>query len=113
MTKIDKKTAIITGSGRGIGRGIAIQLAKAHWNIVINDVNNPEPPNETLELVKAEGSDGVIVMADITSAEDREQLVAETLSSLGRIDLLVNNAGIGPANASISLRSKSNAWMKS
>jgi 3-oxoacyl-[acyl-carrier protein] reductase len=96
MTDMNKKTAIITGSGRGIGRGIAIQLAKAHWNIVINDVINPEPPNETLALVKAEGGDGAIVMADITSSGERERLVAGALSSFGRIDLLVNNAGIGP-----------------
>jgi 3-oxoacyl-[acyl-carrier protein] reductase len=92
----NQKTAIITGSGRGIGRGIAVQLAKAHWNIVINDINSPEPPQETLELVKGEGSDGMIVMADITSASDRDRLLAETIKYSGRIDLLVNNAGIGP-----------------
>jgi 3-oxoacyl-[acyl-carrier protein] reductase len=90
------KTAIITGSGRGIGRGIAVQLARAGWKIVVNDVNDPEPPQETLALVKAEGSDGLVVMADITSPADRERLVEETLGSAGRIDLLVNNAGIGP-----------------
>jgi 3-oxoacyl-[acyl-carrier protein] reductase len=96
MTKTDKKIAIITGSGRGIGRGIAIQLARIGWNIVINDVGNPEPPQETLELVRAESSDGMIVLADVTAPADRELLVDETLNSFGRIDLLVNNAGIGP-----------------
>lgn len=91
-----KKVAIITGSGRGIGRGIAVLLAKTGWTIVINDLGNPEPPKETLELVRAEGSDGLIIMADITSASDRERIVNETLEKFGQIDLLVNNAGIGP-----------------
>jgi 3-oxoacyl-[acyl-carrier protein] reductase len=96
MTKTDKKIAIITGSGRGIGRGIAIQLAYSGWTILINDVGSPEPSHETLELVRAAGSDGMIVLADVTSSGDRERLVDEALNSFGRIDLLVNNAGIGP-----------------
>ncbi len=90
------KVAIITGSGRGIGRGIAIQLAKAGWKIVINDIGNPDPPAETLELVKKEGSDGLIVLANITVAADRQRIVDETINKFGQIDLLVNNAGIGP-----------------
>ena len=60
------KVAIITGSGRGIGRGIAIQLARAGWTIVINDIGNPDPSAETLELVRKEGSDGLVVLANIT-----------------------------------------------
>lgn len=96
MTNTDKKIAIITGSGRGIGRGIAIQLARVGWMIVINDVGSPEPSQETLELVRAEGSDGMIVLADVTSSAERERLVDEVLNTYGRIDLLVNNAGIGP-----------------
>jgi len=91
-----KKVAIITGSGRGIGRGIAILLAKYGWHVVINDFGNPEPPKETLQLVNAEGAEGLIVMADVTSAVDRERLVKETLDKFGQIDLLVNNAGIAP-----------------
>lgn len=91
-----KKVAIITGSGRGIGRGIAIELARAGWTIVINDIGNPEPPGETLELVRSEGADGSIVMGDVTSATDRQRIVDETIKTYGRIDLLVNNAGIGP-----------------
>jgi NAD(P)-dependent dehydrogenase (short-subunit alcohol dehydrogenase family) len=90
------KVAIITGSGRGIGRGIAIQLAKAGWKIIINDIGNPDPPAETLDLVKKEGSDGLIVLANITDAADRQRIVDETINKFGQIDLLINNAGIGP-----------------
>jgi NAD(P)-dependent dehydrogenase (short-subunit alcohol dehydrogenase family) len=92
----EKKIAIITGAGRGIGRGIAISLARTGWITVINDFGNIEPPAETLELVRQEGSDGLIVMADITSGEDRQKIVDETLEKYGQINLLVNNAGIGP-----------------
>ncbi len=91
-----KKVAIVTGSGRGIGRGIAALLAKYGWSVVINDFGNPEPPKETLQLVEAEGAEGLIVMADVTSAGDRERLLKETLDKFGQIDLLVNNAGIAP-----------------
>ena len=73
-----KKVAIITGSGRGIGRGTAIQLAKAGWTIVINDLGNPEPPKETLEMVRAAGGDGLIVMADITNPEQRDHIVDDS-----------------------------------
>src|SRR5512140_432742 len=96
MTTTQKKIAIITGSGRGIGRGIAVELAHAGWQIVVNDVGDAAPPNETLGLVRQEGGDGIVVMADVTSPPDRERLLAETLNALGRVDLLVNNAGIAP-----------------
>lgn len=90
------KIAIVTGSGGGIGRGIAVELAHIGWQIVINDIGNPEPPCKTLALVQAAGSDGHIILADIASPADRERLVGETLDVYGRIDLLVNNAGIAP-----------------
>ena len=96
MADRTRKVALITGSGRGIGRGIAFELAKAGWVIVINDFGNPEPPKETLDLVRAASSDGMIIMANITVAAERERIVEETLNQDGRIDLLVNNAGIGP-----------------
>jgi 3-oxoacyl-[acyl-carrier protein] reductase len=93
---IEKSVAIITGSGRGIGRGIAVQLAHTGWVSVINDVGNPDPPRETLAKVRAAGSDGIIVLADVTKADERDLLVSDTLKAFGRIDLLVNNAGIAP-----------------
>jgi 3-oxoacyl-[acyl-carrier protein] reductase len=91
-----RKVAIITGAGRGIGRGIAIQLARAGWTIVINDIGNPDPPAETLELIRQEGSEGVVVLANITIEADRQKILEEALGKYGQIDLLVNNAGIGP-----------------
>jgi NAD(P)-dependent dehydrogenase (short-subunit alcohol dehydrogenase family) len=90
------KVAIITGSGRGIGRGIAIQLAQAGWTIVINDIGNPDPPAETLALVRKEGSDGLVVLGNITVAVDRQKIVDDAMQKFGQIDMLVNNAGIGP-----------------
>jgi NAD(P)-dependent dehydrogenase (short-subunit alcohol dehydrogenase family) len=90
------KVALVTGSGRGIGRAIAIALAECSWSIVINDIGNPEPPQETLVRVKEAGGTGIVVLADITSRDERERLVQTALEAFGRIDLLVNNAGIAP-----------------
>lgn len=92
----NNKVAIITGSGRGIGRGIAIQLARNGWKIVINDIGDPAPPAETLDLVRQEGSNGLIVLANITVAAERKKIVDETINEYGQVNLLVNNAGIGP-----------------
>jgi 3-oxoacyl-[acyl-carrier protein] reductase len=90
------KVTIITGAGRGIGRGIAVQLAAAGWTTVINDIGDKKPADETLRLVRKAGSDGLVVIADITSAADRSKLLDATIKKYGQVDLLVNNAGIAP-----------------
>lgn len=90
------KVAIVTGAGRGIGRGIALALANKNWRIVINYRGNVEAAAEAISLVEAAGSQGLTVQANIAEAADRDHLVAETLNRFGRIDLLVNNAGMGP-----------------
>jgi 3-oxoacyl-[acyl-carrier protein] reductase len=90
------KTALVTGASRGIGRGIALELARAGCRVAINYAGNAEAAAEALRLVKAAGGDGFTVQADISLAADRQRLVAETVKAFGRIDLLVNNAGIAP-----------------
>jgi NAD(P)-dependent dehydrogenase (short-subunit alcohol dehydrogenase family) len=63
---------------------------------VINDIGDLEPSQETLSQVRAAGSDGYVILGNITLAVDRKRIAEETLDQFGRIDLLVNNAGIGP-----------------
>ena len=90
------KVALVTGAARGIGRGIAIALAQRGWNIVVNYRGNADAANEALRLIEQAGGRGVIVQADVSVTQDRERLVAQTLEHFGRIDLLVNNAGMAP-----------------
>jgi len=89
-----RKTALVTGASRGIGRGIAIELARAGGRIAINYAGNAKAADEALALVKAAGGDGFTVQGDIAVAADRARLVAETTKKFGRLDLLVNNAGV-------------------
>jgi 3-oxoacyl-[acyl-carrier protein] reductase len=91
------KTALVTGASRGIGRGIAIELARAGCRVAINYVGNAAAAAEALRLVRAAGGDGFTVQADIGVPADRGRLVAETVRAFGRIDLLVNNAGVAPS----------------
>jgi 3-oxoacyl-[acyl-carrier protein] reductase len=91
-----QKTAIVTGGSRGIGRGICLGLAAQGWAVVVNYRGNAAAAQEAASLVEQAGGQALIVQADIGAAEDRERLVAETLAQFGRIDLLVNNAGMGP-----------------
>jgi len=93
---MSKKSALVTGASRGIGRGIAIELAKAGYRVAINYAGNVEAATEALTLVQAAGGDGFIVQGDVAIAADRARLVSETVRHFGRIDLLVNNAGVGP-----------------
>jgi 3-oxoacyl-[acyl-carrier protein] reductase len=91
-----KPSALVTGASRGIGRGIALELARAGWRVVINFAGNAAAAAETLAAVIAAGGEGITVQGDIAAAADRERLVAETVRHVGRIDLLVNNAGVAP-----------------
>jgi NAD(P)-dependent dehydrogenase (short-subunit alcohol dehydrogenase family) len=90
------KTALVTGASRGIGRGIAIELARAGCRVALNYAGNAEAAAEAMALVKAAGGNGFVVQGDVAVAADRQRLVAETVAKFGRIDLLVNNAGVAP-----------------
>jgi NAD(P)-dependent dehydrogenase (short-subunit alcohol dehydrogenase family) len=90
------KSALVTGASRGIGRGIAVELGRAGCRVAINYAGNADAAAEALALVRAAGGDGFTVQGDVAVAADRARLVAETVQRFGRIDLLVNNAGVGP-----------------
>ena len=92
----DNPCAIVTGSSRGIGRGIAVELAKAGYDIVVNYAGNLPAAEETRKLVEGQGTRAEIIQGNITCDGDRTHLIDETISIFGRMDLLVNNAGIAP-----------------
>jgi 3-oxoacyl-[acyl-carrier protein] reductase len=99
------RVAIVTGGGRGIGRAIALRLAEAGANIVVNDI---EPVEAVIKEIKAMGRQALPVVADVSSASEVERMVAEAISAYGRIDILVNNAGI--ARDQLLLRMTEEDW---
>lgn len=91
-----KKVALVTGGSRGIGLGIAHRLAAAGFNLAINGVRTREQVTEViLELEKA-GVEVMYCMADVSRQGDRERMISEINARFGRLDVLVNNAGIAP-----------------
>jgi 3-oxoacyl-[acyl-carrier protein] reductase len=93
----DRPVSLVTGAGRGIGRGVAVELAKLGHAVIVNYAGNAGAAEECLRLVREAGGDGIIARADVSVSTDRERLVQETLAAYGRIDLLVNNAGVAPS----------------
>ncbi|SFE20756.1 3-oxoacyl-[acyl-carrier protein] reductase [Paenibacillus catalpae] len=88
------KVAIVTGASRGIGRQIAIQLGEAGAKVVVNYSSNGEKANEVVKLIEQAGGEAAAVRGDISKVSDVEALFSETIGQFGRIDVLVNNAGI-------------------
>lgn len=88
--------ALITGSRRGIGLGIALALSEAGFNIVLNAVSQPENAAEAVEKIRKKGCLCEYIQADISVKDDRERLVSEVKEKFGRLDILVNNAGVVP-----------------
>ena len=93
---MSNQVAIVTGASRGIGRGIAVALGTLGWTVIINYRGNAPAAQETADAVSAAGGRALILQADIGVAADREYLVRTTVEKCGRLDLLVNNAGMAP-----------------
>jgi NAD(P)-dependent dehydrogenase (short-subunit alcohol dehydrogenase family) len=93
---IEKKTAIVTGGARGIGNAIAQQLAKDEFAVVIFDIIPPEDAKESLETFKTYDIPFLYVQGNLADASDRKRLVETVIREFGRIDVLVNNAGVAP-----------------
>ena len=88
------RTAVVTGGSRGIGRAVCVALAKQGCNVVANYCHGEAAAAETVALCKAVGVSAVAVQADVSTAEGCKHLFEETVNTFGRVDLLVNNAGI-------------------
>ena len=85
------KVAIVTGASRGLGRGMAVGLARAGSNVVVTDILDTK---ETVDEVKKLGREAVGIKVDVTRKSDVEAMVKQALEKFGRVDILVNNAGI-------------------
>src|SRR5699024_2696585 len=88
------KNAIVTGSSRGIGREIAIQLAKRGVNITVNYSGNETKAEEVVNEIKAIGVDAIKIKANVADENDVKNMIKEVTKTFGNIDILVNNAGI-------------------
>jgi len=89
-----EKLALVTGGSRGIGKACALELARAGYDVVINYAGNVDAANKTVEEIKALGVDAAAYQFDVSNKEQVDAAIAEIVEKYGRIDVLVNNAGI-------------------
>jgi len=94
IMQLKGKTAVVTGSGRGLGKAIALKLAQMGANIVLNDIVVSDAIDETAEEFKAAGYNVAVTKGDVRSSEDVKAMVAAAVEAFGSLDILVNNAGI-------------------
>ncbi len=104
------RVAIVTGSGRGIGRAISLKLAEVGATVVVNDIGEDSPVGSVAEEIKAMGGQSLAVLADVSSSSDVARLVEETIAAYGKVDILVNNAGI--ARDQLIIRMSDEDWDK-
>jgi 3-oxoacyl-[acyl-carrier protein] reductase len=93
MSSLTDKIAIVTGGSRGIGRGIALELAKRGATVVVNYNSNADAANEVAEKIKADGGQAMAFKADVGQEEGANELIKAAIDTYGKLDILVNNAG--------------------
>jgi 3-oxoacyl-[acyl-carrier protein] reductase len=105
----ERPVALVTGGGRGIGRGISLALARAGYDVAINFAGNAAAAQETQAAVEPQ-ADSLLCQADVGLAADRDRLVDAVLNRWGRLDALVNNAGITSPSRRDILDATEESW---
>lgn len=106
--KLLGKVALVTGASRGIGRDIAIELAKAGANVAVNYAGSEARANEVVQEIQGLGREAFAVQCDVASTESVAEMVKQTIERWGSLDILVNNAGITRDN--LIMRMKEDEW---
>jgi 3-oxoacyl-[acyl-carrier protein] reductase len=105
---LDNSVALVTGGGRGIGRAIALELARSGAKVIVNYAGRADKAEETVQLIQELGGEGVAIQADVSNSEDVDRLIQTAMTTYGKIDILVNNAGI--TRDTLLLRMKEADW---
>jgi 3-oxoacyl-[acyl-carrier protein] reductase len=96
MEEVMAKTAIVTGASRGIGHSIAQRLASDGFAVVVNYAGNADEAQKVVNEIRAADGEAVAIKADVSKPDDVKQLFDKTIETFGRVDVVVNNAGIMP-----------------
>ena len=114
---MSRPVILITGASRGLGRGVALSLAPGGYDLAIHYASNRQAAEETVAacqaIAKSKDQKFLAVPAQLASPEDRANLMQKVLDGFGRLDCLINNAGIAPANEPISPKPKRRSSTKS
>ncbi|MCH1623816.1 3-oxoacyl-[acyl-carrier-protein] reductase [Fredinandcohnia quinoae] len=105
---LDGKVVLVTGASRGIGRSIAIELARAGAKVAVNYSGSEARANEVVDEIKALGKEAFAIQANVANSESVATMVKEVIATYGSLDILVNNAGITRDN--LLMRMKEDEW---
>lgn len=106
--KLQNQVALVTGASRGIGKEIALELARQGANVVVNYAGNEQKAKEVVEQITKLGQKAIAIRCDVSSSDDVVAMIKTTMDEFGKIDVLVNNAGVTRDN--LLMRMKEEEW---
>jgi 3-oxoacyl-[acyl-carrier protein] reductase len=98
MGRLEGKAAVVTGGGRGIGRGICLAFAKEGADVIVNYASKDQPAQEVVEMIKKMGRKAVAIKGNVAVKTEAEKIIQTAIDNFGKIDILVNNAGVSKPN---------------
>jgi NAD(P)-dependent dehydrogenase (short-subunit alcohol dehydrogenase family) len=106
----EMRAAIVTGGSRGIGRAISLELARLGYAVAVNYATRPDAAKEVVDQIQQGGGRAIAVGGNVGAAQDRENLLRQALETFGRLDVLVNNAGITSQGRKDILEATEESW---